>query len=406
MRPPLRAMARPFDFEANHHARRPLPAAASHSLRSRAGLPRPHASVPSHRAPSMGLGGALISSFGGGQHRQNNHHHHPHHPQPGLLARAGAAASGFANRTSSRNLANYGIGPSINGPQQPQNATYQLAYTHPLQPDPGFTHDFASEQTPTSPHRPRHVGMIVIEDDDMEAGPSSATSSKQAHRASSPVSIKSSTVLICARCLDPLVLSAGLVGEDAERRRVWALRCGHLIDGKCLMEIGEPGEDASDEEDDVKADVKGKRKAHAPPVKGKGKGKAKDPDEELGAEHSDSNNAAATVVPGDNSIRSRLRSARTYRSPVVSSLMTSPAATRRKRPPSPRGEGEHRYLCPVVRCGSIHVSVKVNGIWRPERDEDRKKPSGRSTIKYPNDLVADDGGNIEVRGRGAIPVFV
>ncbi|KIL65707.1 hypothetical protein M378DRAFT_10587 [Amanita muscaria Koide BX008] len=464
MRPPVRAIARPFDFEADHHPRYPIPATANH--RRRIGSPPLHASAQSHHVPSMGLGGALISSYRDSQHQNAHHHHHNHrHSQPGLLARAGAAASGFANRLS-RNLAHYrNWGSGDNGPaghfgggshrhhrhhdhhhnhhhlppdtrdddalarllvetemqelfgrhllrhfvrdQQPQSMTYQPAYTHPRPADPGFTHDFGAEPTPTSTHRRRHSGPIVIDDDEMEVGSSSA-----ARRASSPVSIKSTNVLVCARCLEPLVLSAGLLGEDAERRRVWGLRCGHLIDGKCLKEIGQPSGDASDEEGTTKTEVKSRGKARrASPAKGKGKGKAKAVDEEPEAEtetpeRSVGTGAAIASSPPDNSIRSRLRSSRTSSTLSITASPTSPASTRRKRTRKPKIEGEYRYLCPVVGCGSIHVSVKADGEWRSERDEDRKKPGGRRSIKFPHDLVADEEGGVDVRGRGAIPVFV
>ncbi|KAK2462959.1 hypothetical protein APHAL10511_005011 [Amanita phalloides] len=441
--PPIRPINRPFDFEANHNARVPGPSASRRPSRR---SPPIQASAPSHYAPSMGLGGALMSSYREDQRQAN--------PQPGLLARAGAAASGLANRLS-RNLVNIGIGSDTNNfalhfgthnddalaqllvetemqelfgdlnhrhllrhlsrDRHPQSATYQAAYTHPREAEPGFTHDFASDSTPTSPQRPKEAAHIII--DDEELGSSSSSSSKQAHWASSPASIKSSNVLVCAKCLDPLVLGAGLVGEEAERRKVWALRCGHMIDGKCLMEIGHPPSDATDEDTVSRIEVKGKGKARASPTKGKGKGKAKageDFTSENGMVKIDNGNAApAPTVSEDNSIRSRLRSSRVSQSassilesPVPPFASSSTAATRRKRPRKPKIEGEYRYLCPVVGCGCVHVSVKVNDVWRPERDEDRKKPSSRRTIKFPHDLGVDIEGGIDVRGRGAIPVFV
>ncbi|KAM6489502.1 hypothetical protein JOM56_015059 [Amanita muscaria] len=107
-----------------------------------------------------------------------------------------------------------------------------------------------------------------------------------------------------------------------------------------------------------------------------------------------------------DNIRSRLRSSRTSSTLSITASPISPASTLRKRTRKPKIEGEYRYLCPVVGCGSIHVSVKIDGEWRSERDEDKKKPGGRRSIKFPNDLVADEEGGVDVRGRGTIPVFV
>lgn len=381
----------------------------------------------------MGLGGALISSYREPQRQPN--------PQPGLLARAGAAASGFANRLS-RNLVNMGMAPEmalnfgshddnalaqllvetemqelfgdlnhrhllrhLSRDRHPQSTTYQTAYTHPHPVEAGFTNDFASEATPTTPQRRKSSGPIIIDDDE-----ESASSSKQAHWASSPDSVKPSTVLACARCLDPLVLGTGLVGDEADRRKIWALRCGHMIDGKCLMEIGHP---PVANEEPTKTDVKGKGKARASPAKGKGKANTKVAEDSATERENDNSSASlASMVVETNSIRSRLRSSRTLSTGSIPDLplplpsLYSSAATRRKRPRKPKIESEYQYECPVAGCRQPHVSIKVNGRWRPERDDDRKKPGGRRTVKFPHDLGVDIDGSVDVRGRGAIAVFV
>jgi hypothetical protein len=47
--------------------------------------------------------------------------------------------------------------------------------------------------------------------------------------------------LVCARCLDPLVLGGSCMSEDERtRRRLWSLRCGHILDGKCIAELMKP----------------------------------------------------------------------------------------------------------------------------------------------------------------------
>lgn len=102
---------------------------------------------------------------------------------------------------------------------------YRIAYTHPYPPAPGFTHDFESSSPSTS----------VIDVDD-EPGPSIKASGS-----SSPSKNDNLNTLVCARCLDPLVLSGGSMPEEERiRRRLWGLRCGHMFDGKCIAELMKP----------------------------------------------------------------------------------------------------------------------------------------------------------------------
>ena len=103
---------------------------------------------------------------------------------------------------------------------------YRVAYTHPYPPPPGFTHDFESP-SPT----------VSVIDVDEEPG-----SSTKASGSSSPSKNNESlNTLVCARCLDPLVLGGGNMSEDERsRRRLWGLRCGHMLDGKCITELMKP----------------------------------------------------------------------------------------------------------------------------------------------------------------------
>jgi len=103
---------------------------------------------------------------------------------------------------------------------------YRIAYTHPYPPAPGFTHNFESPSPLTS----------VIDVDD-EPGPSTKASGS-----SSPSKNNENlNTLVCARCLDPLVLGGGSMPEEERiRRRLWGLRCGHMFDGKCIAELMKP----------------------------------------------------------------------------------------------------------------------------------------------------------------------
>ena len=44
---------------------------------------------------------------------------------------------------------------------------------------------------------------------------------------------------MCARCLDPLILTPqdGASDEYRKRSRVWALRCRHMLDDECIAEL-------------------------------------------------------------------------------------------------------------------------------------------------------------------------
>ncbi|KAH9850285.1 hypothetical protein C2E23DRAFT_735225 [Lenzites betulinus] len=209
-------------------------------------------------------------------------------------------------------------------------------YTHPDKTVPGFTHDFAPSEEPSSQtsssSSPR--GVIVLDED--EAGPSSGSASGS----SSAPAVE--TTLVCARCLDPFILAPadGSSEEEVKTRRVWAMRCGHMLDGKCVAELMSPA-DASVETppakpfEETRADSRGKGKGKAredaetpvdstdpPPTSTgvaspssmdrKGKRKAVEPLEPaeppkrpaLPAPSADS----SAETEADNSIRSRLRS--------------------------------------------------------------------------------------------------
>lgn len=108
---------------------------------------------------------------------------------------------------------------------QPRRAQheYRVAYTHPYPPAPGFTHNFESP----SP-------SVTVIDVDEEPGPSGKFTGSSS-------SSENVNTLVCARCLDPLVLGGSSMSEDERtRRRLWSLRCGHMLDGKCMAELMKP----------------------------------------------------------------------------------------------------------------------------------------------------------------------
>ncbi|RXW25516.1 hypothetical protein EST38_g365 [Candolleomyces aberdarensis] len=253
---------------------------------------------------------------------------------------------------------------------------YKPFYTHPAPAEPGFTHDFApdasSESAPSFPPSSKSAPIVIVDEED-ESKPEEET--------------KMSTTLVCARCYDPLVLNAGLTGSEASQRRIWALRCGHLLDGKCVSQIGQP----------------------ALTVDRKGKGKAKEeiPYGEAPSSRNQREIATDTEEPpaGTTSIRSRLRSrAQSGTQDANSDLLPpSPNSRKRKRGPTKASankkakvEDVFEWQCPVPGCGKMHASVKINGGWGPEKERQMKKGS-QATVS-----LAD----LEMSPRGIIPVFV
>ena len=193
---------------------------------------------------------------------------------------------------------------------------YRPAYTHPSKPQPGFSNNFSSPD------------VIAVD----QPGPSSTPAAD------------AGTILVCAKCLDPLVMNVTGPEDEVRKSRLWALRCGHMLDGKCIEQLMKPPlstneavetkaqagsssysaedkpEDANDDglEAAIEYDVspkrdKGKRKANAldderdyVPADRKGKGRAGARLDVPVRNHQAHSEASSSQTP-DNSIRSRLR---------------------------------------------------------------------------------------------------
>ncbi|KAG6852130.1 hypothetical protein C0991_002819 [Blastosporella zonata] len=408
--PVIRAIERPFELgniqppdrtsvheHPNRHRRVPYVA--------------PRAEPEPHHVPALGLGGAIVA-VNDHPHRANGRGAQPNYrrrylhnhiavndEQPGMLGRFANGARRLYTTTLARFVANddfmnepmafqfdvfggaqplgHHAGVALQDAlfrrrhEHPPEVEYKTEFTHPGQPESGFTFSFALPEA-SAPSKPPPV-IIDLEASDSEDA-FVAGSSKQP--ASPTTSVK--TLLVCARCLDPLVLGGGLVGDEGRRRKVWALRCGHMIDGKCLDPISAPNENGVDE---------------ASTVTGKGKGKARED------EYTDG--AAEVFASAENTVRSRLRS-RVPPPPVPTMALPSPSTSspttlgKRKRTGKPRVEATHEWKCPVASCGEVHASVKINGAWIPEP---AKGPSGKGKGKR----VAMEP---YTPGRGAIAVFV
>ncbi|KAJ7125540.1 hypothetical protein C8R43DRAFT_1135384 [Mycena crocata] len=227
---------------------------------------------------------------------------------------------------------------------------YKKEWTHSGSADGGFVFDFApSEIVPAVTGKGKGKEVVIDVDAEKESV---------------------STLLVCARCLDPLLVrSDGITDggeEEARRRKVWGLRCGHLIDGKCFEELRRPvGEEPAPtqptDDSDTSPNSSGKGK-------GKGKGRARDEDE-------DEEHDSLFDEEPPTSIRSRLRS----RGTVTSSAMPGafeiavplprhkkralPKRKSKAKPKKPVVEARYEWACPVAGCGRLHGSEKIAGEW-------------------------------------------
>ncbi|TFK27830.1 hypothetical protein FA15DRAFT_701626 [Coprinopsis marcescibilis] len=285
---------------------------------------------------------------------------------------------------------------------------YSSTYTHPLPVEPGFTYDFALPDSPRegAPAFPASSSSnpILLNESEDDSSPSKQSIASGPSSQSKEEDGKSKTLLVCCHCSDPLLLNAGLTASDSVNHRIWALRCGHLIDGKCLNEIGQPA---------LVVDRKGKGKAKAEPAAFVPYGEH--PSSFAATANNDDAGNASGASPGHaTSIRSRLRSQTTSSSSVPaaqSAAQSGPGSNadtgvgigrKRKRGAGkgvvnkkPKVEEEFDWCCPVEGCAKMHMSVKINGVWGPEKVRQMKRGVKASMVL----------GDTEKGPRGAIPVF-
>jgi hypothetical protein len=396
-RPPpvILPSAQPLPFEAHlgRHDRQ------AHRVADAAPPPAPR----SHHQPAMGLGGALIA-----MNRMNaleDAYRRRHRQQPLPPTRhttiygneqprpsAGGWGNFFVN--SIRNLfghsgrqqqdgdhhwtsylddpwGNHGFEEEVadyvglfgDPPPPPKSAApvYQPSFTHPNPVAPGYTYHF---EEPESTDRAASSKIVIDVDND-------TTSS------SGPTSATAVPVLVCARCLDPLVLP-GQDWTDAEMkaRRIWSLRCSHMLDGKCIAALMSPAsEPAGRSHGKATAALSPPAEVPHHVVDRKGKGKAVDRGEP-GLAMQD---PMAMQPEEDGSVRSRLRPRRNgaavSRADVLAESQhdedeenrdqsVGPARVVRPLPQRAKGRGRtrkrqerYRWKCPVEGCGHEHISV-------------------------------------------------
>ncbi|KIJ62836.1 hypothetical protein HYDPIDRAFT_113943 [Hydnomerulius pinastri MD-312] len=365
----------PFPFEADlRSAPRPVenPPAA---------IPPPAAARPSHHAPAMGFGGALLAGVRHVMRNRGEEFLEPHPARRNTWGFPGAVIMRWDPFDLFGAEEDYPVDdldglpffadddPPFGGVRHqlermferrdghPSEPDYKPEYTHPNKPLPGFTHDFVpvSSSSPTS-------SVIVLDD---SPGPSNASSGG---------SRSSDSALACALCHDPLILGASDIAEGREQRKLWGLRCGHLLDGRCIEKLMKPAPPVPQ---------------NPPQIDVKGKGKMI-PETQDFLPSSCHDNPAEDQVADYNPMRSRLRPRRgmpgSFPSPSRSAQSSQSTAQSTVRRPTARShagyrgkgkgkanapvvEAEHEWSCPVSGCGHVHLSLLVDGRWK--NDEKR-----------------------------------
>jgi hypothetical protein len=200
-----------------------------------------------------------------------------------------------------------------NLPVEEQVPDYEPPYTHPFPPVAGFSHDLASEDT------------ITVLDDSGEFREEQ----------------KNQTV--CAQCLDPLYMN----GSDEDGMRLYGLRCGHILDAKCVAKLFKPEAQAIEDVLPVKPDRKGKGKAkqtYYEPL----------PEEEQGEDGGADMEFADMPLP-----RTRPQAGARGRGRGRGRGGRKAPAGRRK------GKGldiiaRHEWHCPVTDCYRLHISNLIS----------------------------------------------
>lgn len=218
---------------------------------------------------------------------------------------------------------------------------FKAAFTHPGKMPADFTPDFGPSEQPPQPPQP-------ATEDVNSAGPSSVSSSNSSSAALD-------TILVCAQCLDPLVIGGGPESSAAERR-LWALRCGHILDGKCVEKLMKP-EELVEQLQPTSEPMAEEETTGTTQKRNMGKGKAKevDPQEEP---------ASTRTVALTRSLRSG-RTVQTREETTAEAIVRKPRQRKGKsKMQMPAIEKVHDWRCPVSGCGKVHQSVLITGAWK------------------------------------------
>ncbi|KAF7796019.1 hypothetical protein EIP86_007188 [Pleurotus ostreatoroseus] len=369
----------PLPFEARMHR--------DHHRHSTHAIP-PQPAPPSHHQPAMGLGGALIAINRQNETAERNRRARESAQQRAREIRAqhrwfashhfdvlddytGFGAP-FVDDEDMAFLPNFDLYNFIK--PAPKSVPWKSSYTHGGdKPPPGFTYQFDMSDQCADEGTSSSKAIVIVDDDDMSGDSLS----------------DEAPVLACACCSEPLVLSESLEEEERQSRKVWGLRCGHMLDGSCIERIMRPPPALETPPQSHQTPWQARRSR-------KGKGKATDlshlipacVEQATGSQQPEAANQPAEA--DGNSIRSRLRSSRMAAitaglSAVASSAVSHVSSRFSQRRgatqapsarPSPRkGRARkplatHEWKCPVEGCERVHRSVLMPGEnWKMDSEE-------------------------------------
>lgn len=202
-----------------------------------------------------------------------------------------------------------GVNPQVRA----ETPDYDPEWTHPGKPEYGFSYSFIDEST-----------TIVMDD--------GSTREEKPSRG------------VCSHCKRMLVVN----GSDEDGRRIYALRCGHMIDARCIQEL-----------------IGGV--ADLPAIDKKGKGKARADYYEPDGDESQSQNA------GHYALRSRASAQSSAAQQPVTLKGRKPAkgGRRGKKKSGPQIADQRYFKCPVEGCGRAHVAVQMDE--SPEWVQDKER---------------------------------
>ncbi|KAJ9098762.1 hypothetical protein QFC21_004410 [Naganishia friedmannii] len=289
----------------------------------------------------------------------------------------------------------------------------------------GFTYDF--DKDAEDDKEPTEIVRLDFDDESPiieELKAPVAGSSKHLGRHDSMSSVegkgKGITSLVCAKCNEQLRVSQG---QRTEADRVFALRCGHLIDKRCLDDISQPHSDLESNKDDEmnpgfvkmgkgKAAESTSRNGGRFVVKGSYVASTTTPQASsstlprIVSPHADQQSSSPSVplsnseAGGSNrripsrTTRSAARAAAVHpdnenhevpasddeaydtltnpngRLPSGRKRKVQPKAASKsaalKRLKAPVEMREFRWVCPVAACGKEHFSEEIGGVWKPK----------------------------------------
>ena len=192
---------------------------------------------------------------------------------------------------------------------------------HRASPQPGYTFDFDRENNEAGAGPTDVIRLDCDEDEPWTQELGQQVNERRHHKPH----------LVCAECQAPLRVSEGMRDEDD---RVFALRCGHVMDAKCYEKISRPLAEII-------------------------------PDEVLGGDSTQTNGhdtASMAVEADDENMAIGSKRKRKVAAPVAA----PPAKKTGRGRPAKVVPEEFEWKCPVGGCGRAFKSLKRGGIWMPD----------------------------------------